>query len=65
MRDLSYLLCTDAQWSYIRRLMNEAFAHHYSNTPNIDVHHMPHNYLKSDASADIQRLLSAKQKGWK
>jgi hypothetical protein len=58
-------LATDAQWSYVRRLMNEAFSRHYDNTPNIDVHHMPRNYTKAQASADISRLLAAKARGWK
>jgi hypothetical protein len=58
-------LCTDAQWSYVRRLMNEAFSRHYADVPNIDVHHMPTYYTKTEASADINRLLAAKARGWK
>ena len=59
------ILATDAQWSYVRRLMNEAFAHLYKDTPNIDVHHRPTYYTKEQASADITRLLAAKKNGWK
>lgn len=58
------LLATDQQWCYIRRLMNEAFANHCNQTPNLDVHHMPYQYLKTDASADIKRLLELKAAGW-
>jgi len=61
---LESLLATDAQWSYIRRLMNEAFASHCELVPNIDVHHQPTQYLKADASADIKRLLELKAQGW-
>ena len=57
---------TDSQWSYIRRLMNEAFVHLYKNVPNLDINHSaPMNYSKLDASADITRLLTAKSRGWK
>lgn len=56
---------TDAQWAYVRRLMNEAFAKLYKDTPNIDVHHMPRNYTSAQASADIGRLLKAKAQDWK
>lgn len=59
------LLATDQQWSYVRRLMNEAFSRLYKNTPNIDVHHAPRDYSKADASADIARLLAAKSRGWR
>jgi hypothetical protein len=45
--------------------MNEAFAHHAKDTPNIDVHHQPIHYTKQQASADIQRLLELKTRGWK
>ncbi len=58
-------LASDASWAYVRRLMNEAFAHLYKDTPNIDVHHRPTYYMQSDASADIKRLLAAKARGWK
>lgn len=61
----NYTLATDAQWAYVRRLMHEAFAKSYSNTPNIDVHHAPTYYTKIQASADINRLLAAKSRGWK
>ncbi len=57
--------CTDAQWSYLVRLMNEAFSHLYKKTPNLDVHHMPYNYTTKQASTDIQSLLEAKKGGWK
>jgi hypothetical protein len=57
-------LATDAQWGYVCRLMNEAFANLYQNVPNIDVHHQPTYYSKSQASADIARLLAAKSRGW-
>jgi len=56
-------LATDAQWSYVRRLANEAFAHHFAT--GIDANHRPTYYLKTDASADITRLLAAKARGWK
>jgi len=58
-------LCTDEQWSYIRRLMHQAFARGCKTMPNLDVHHMPRHYLKSAASADIKRLLVLKANGWK
>ena len=56
---------TDAQWSYIRRLLREAFAHLYEGGPNLDEHHMPTNYTRDQASADIKRLLEAKGRGWR
>lgn len=58
------ILATDAQWAYVRRLMNEAFSRRYANVPNIDVHHQPSCYTKAEASADIARLLAAKANGW-
>lgn len=58
-------LATDAQWSYLRRLLRERFAHHCSAGPNLDEHHMPTYYTKDQASADIKRLLDIKAKGWK
>jgi len=58
-------LASDAQWAYVRRLMNEAFCHLYRNTPNIDTHHRPAYYTMSQASEDIKRLLAAKSRGWK
>lgn len=64
-RRIEATLATDAQWAYVRRLMNEAFVHHCANTPNIDVHHQPTHYTKEQASADIKRLLEAKARGWK
>jgi hypothetical protein len=62
---LEALLCTPAQWSYIRRLLREGFASHYKGGPNLDEHHMPTNYMKQQASADIATLLAAKARGWK
>jgi len=59
------MLATDAQWNYIRVLMNEAFRNLYKQTPNIDVHHRPTFYTKEQASGDIKKLLNAKKNGWK
>lgn len=64
MSRASEMLASDAQWSYVKRLMREAFAKGYNNTPNLDVHHRPTYYTIEQASADIKRLLEAKQKGW-
>jgi len=58
-------MATDAQWSYIRRLLREGFAHLCKSLPNLDEHHMPMYYSKQKASADIQRLLELKARGWK
>lgn len=61
------LECTDAQWSYLRRLMTEAFVHHCASPdlPNLDVHHMPTYYTKTQASQDIETLKRLKMNGWK
>jgi len=57
--------CTDAQWSYLQRLLREAFAHLYKHGPNLDTHHMPTHYTKQQASSDLKSLLAAKSRGWK
>lgn len=58
------LMCTDAQWSYIRILMNEGFVHHCKELPPLDVHHMPTNYTKQQAFQDIETLKALKSNGW-
>jgi hypothetical protein len=63
--DTSRFDCTDAQWAFIKRLMNEAFVHHCNKTPNLDVHHMPRCYSKEQASADIKALLNLKANNWR
>lgn len=65
MRRAEAILATDAQWSYVRRLMNEGFARLCKSLPNLDVHHMPTYYTKEQASADIKRLLELKAGGWR
>ncbi len=62
---IASLECTDAQWSYIRRLMDEGFVHHCNSLPPLDRHHMPTYYSKSQASADIKTLLALKSNNWK
>lgn len=58
-RDRIY--ATDAQLTYLRRLLHEAFAHRF--TSYFDVHHLE-LVTKSEASAEIDRLLTAKRNGW-
>jgi hypothetical protein len=57
---------TDAQWSYLRTLMNEAFVKRYKggDLPPLDVHHMPTHYTAEQASQDITALKAIKARGW-
>ena len=55
---------TDAQLSYLRILLNEAFAHHYEHGSCLDAHHLD-GTSKQYASQIIGELKAAKEKGWK
>lgn len=55
---------TDAQLSYLRRLLNEAFAHHYEHGSCLDAHHLDRT-SKQYASQVIGDLKAAKERGWK
>ncbi len=52
---------TDKQASYLKRLLIEAFAHRYATI--YDYNHLG-NVTREDASAEIERLKSAKSRGW-
>ena len=69
VKDLSHLSArdgsaTDAQRDYLRRLLDEAFVHHYAHDTGLDRHHLG-RVSKREASAAIDRLLAAKKGGWK
>ena len=52
----------DAQRSYLKRLLIEAFSHRY---PSVyDYNHLGGAISRADASAEIERLKSAKERGW-
>lgn len=56
---------TEAQIIYLRRLLDEAFAHCYSGPSTCyDRHHLD-RVTRSEASAAIANLLNVKAKGWK
>lgn len=55
---------SDAQRAYLKLLLNEAFAHLYTHGTGIDPHHMD-RLTKTEASAAIAQLKTAKEKGWK
>lgn len=55
---------SDAQKLYVRRLLNEAFAHHYVHGLRLDPNHLD-RLLKTEASDAIEKLKTAKQNGWK
>ena len=49
-------MATDAQWSYVSRLLNQAFSRRIDHGLGLDANHRPHHYTKQQASADIERL---------
>lgn len=55
---------TDAQLSYLRLLLNEAFAHHFEHGSCLDVHHLD-GTSKQYASQVIGELKAAKERGWR
>jgi hypothetical protein len=58
------LYATDAQKQYLKRLLIEAFSHHYKGHANCyDYHHLD-NVTKQQASDAIQELLYAKKRNW-
>lgn len=56
-------LATDAQKAYLRRLLNEAFAHRFTHGLRIDPHHLE-GLPKTEASAAISMLLAARARNW-
>lgn len=55
---------TGAQVSYLRRLLIEAFAHHYSDrVAPYDYNHL-NGLTMSEASTAIEHLKAAKARGW-
>ncbi len=55
---------TDAQLSYLRRLLNEAFANRMPGRTGLDAHHLE-NTTRAQASFAIERLKACKANGWK
>lgn len=56
-------LATDAQKAYLRRLLDEAFAHRFTHGLCLDPHHLD-RLPKTEASAAISALLAAKARNW-
>lgn len=62
---IARLHATDAQLTYLRRLLPEAHAHGYRHVLCIDVNHLEPRIGKKYASQAISELLAAKARGWK
>ena len=62
MRDI---YATDAQRSYLRRLLNEHFVKHCAVRMYLDPHHLPERMTKQEASRYIGELKTLKANGWK
>lgn len=56
---------TDAQWNYMKALINQSFANRYELPYTISVHHRPDRMLKDEASDFIAQLVAARNRGWK
>lgn len=56
-------LATDAQKSYLKRLLQEAFAIGFVHRTGIDWHHMDRT-TKEEAVKAITTLVEAKRRGW-
>jgi hypothetical protein len=57
------LYATDRQINFLRKLLDESFAHQYAHGLCLDRHHLE-RVTKFEASNAIGLLLSAKQRNW-
>lgn len=60
---IARLYATDAQLTYLRRLLDESFSHLYRHNLCLDSHHLD-RVTKAYASRAITELVAAKQRGW-
>ena len=58
------LYASDAQISYVRRLLHEAFANLFTHGLRLDPRHLD-GLKKGEASRAIELLLAAKRNGWR
>lgn len=61
---MAHFYATDAQLSYLRTLLDQAFVHHFEHGLRLDRHHLD-NMPREHASLAIAALKGAKERGWR
>lgn len=64
MKPSANYYASDSQTSYLRLLLNQAFANRYTHGTCLDPRHLD-RVTRTEAAAAISQLLAAKTKGWK